>query len=106
LPYRIEYSPDAEDHLRALTARQQLIEQRLAAEDRFVQQQERQIQARVDQQIQITIAQDPNSVAGQIAKQLLPQLQLANARTVEALQKQVAEALTSLRAGPRASITR
>jgi mRNA-degrading endonuclease RelE of RelBE toxin-antitoxin system len=23
LPYRIEYSPDAEDHLRALTARQQ-----------------------------------------------------------------------------------
>jgi mRNA-degrading endonuclease RelE of RelBE toxin-antitoxin system len=25
LPYRIEYSPDAEDHLRALTARQQAI---------------------------------------------------------------------------------
>ena len=25
MPYRIEYSPDAEDHLRALTARQQLI---------------------------------------------------------------------------------
>ena len=25
LPYRIEYSPDAEDHLRALTARQQTI---------------------------------------------------------------------------------
>jgi mRNA-degrading endonuclease RelE of RelBE toxin-antitoxin system len=25
LPYRIEYSPDAEDHLRALTARQQVI---------------------------------------------------------------------------------
>lgn len=25
MPYRIEYSPDAEDHLRALTARQQAI---------------------------------------------------------------------------------
>jgi hypothetical protein len=25
LPYRIEYSPDAEDHLRLLTARQQAI---------------------------------------------------------------------------------
>lgn len=25
MPYRIEYSPDAEDHLRALTARQQRI---------------------------------------------------------------------------------
>lgn len=25
MPYRIEYSPDAEDHLRALTARQQAV---------------------------------------------------------------------------------
>ena len=25
MPYRVEYSPDAEDHLRALTARQQAI---------------------------------------------------------------------------------
>jgi len=93
----------AEFQRQQLAQQQALVEQRLAAEEQFVQQRERQIQAQVNQAIQVTIMQSPESLASQIARTILPELLALNAKTVAALQKQIQDALQNLRSGNRAT---
>jgi len=93
----------AEFQRQQLAQQQALVEQRLQAEEAFVAQRERQIQAQVNQAIQITIAQSPESLASQIARAVLPELLALQQKTVASFQKQIQDALQNLRSGSRAS---
>ena len=63
----------------------------------------RAIQAQVNQAIQVDISQNPESLATQIARTILPQLVELNQRTVASLEKQIRDLLGNLRAGTRAT---
>lgn len=101
---RAQASPIFQEILRLRPQRpEDLIQRDIDALEQRAREGERAVQAQVNQAIQVDISQNPESLATQIARTLLPQLVELNQKTVESLQKQLADALGNIRAGSRAT---
>jgi len=87
----------------AVQRQQEELERQQRAEEAFIQQRTREIQAQVVQQFRITIDQTGDTVGRQIAAQILPILVAENQKARVELEKQLRDALSGIRAGTRAT---